>query len=91
MRFDWDDHKAGSNKTKHGISFEEASKVFYDPNAVTYPDKLHSFDEERFVIIGYSSLRLLMMVYVEFSDDLIRIISARNATRSEKKRYEKGE
>ena len=91
MLFDWHDKKAEANVAKHGVSFEEASEVFYDPNAIPYPDYLHSIDEERFIIIGHSSRRLLMVVYIEIKEDFIRIISARRASKSEKKRYEKGE
>lgn len=59
MRFEWDDQKAVENLAKHGVTFGEATEVFYDPNAVEIEDVEHSFDEPRFVIIGYSSNRIL--------------------------------
>jgi uncharacterized DUF497 family protein len=91
MRFEWDQNKAVANETKHDVSFEEATAVFYDPMAVIFPDRSHSSYEERFKIIGFSASRLLLVVFVEREEDLIRIISARRAARVEKKRYEKGE
>jgi uncharacterized DUF497 family protein len=89
VRFEWDDEKAVSNLEKHGVSFGEATEVFYDPNAFEDYDTMHSAGESRFVIIGLSSRRLLYVVYVERTADTIRIISARKADKSEQKFYER--
>ena len=88
MRFEWDDRKAIENLTRHGVSFGEANEVFYDPNAVEVEDAEHSFDESRFVIIGYSTSRMLYVVFAERHKDVIRIISVRPPTASERKLYE---
>jgi uncharacterized DUF497 family protein len=86
VRFVWNPKKADSNLRKHGVSFEEASSSFADPLAAYYPDTLH---KERFILIGYSELRrLLYVVHAEVQQDVIRIISARRATKHEKKHYE---
>jgi uncharacterized DUF497 family protein len=88
--FEWDDKKAGQNKAKHGVSFDEASSVFGDPLAITIADPLHSEDEERFITLGHSHRgRLLVIIFVERRDN-IRIISARLATRRERRHYEEG-
>ncbi len=90
MRFEWDRDKAKSNVSKHGITFEEATTVFGDPLSLTIPDPLHSQAEDRFVTIGVSSRqRTLVVVHADRGDD-VRIISARVATRRERKRYEEG-
>jgi len=89
LRFTWDSRKAGGNLKKHGISFEEAETVFYDENAELMSDPDHSEDEDRFVLLGVSARARLVIVchcYRE-SDSVIRIISARKATRSEKQFY----
>lgn len=88
MRFEWDDQKAVENLAKHGVSFGEATEVFYDPNAVEVPDIEHSSDEARFVIIGYATSRMLFVVFAERHENVIRIISARPPTPSERKLYE---
>lgn len=88
MRFEWDDLKAVENLSKHGVSFGEATEVFYDPNAVEVEDADHSLDEARFVIIGYSTSRLLYVVFAERHENVIRIVSARPPTPSERKLYE---
>lgn len=86
-RFTWDPKKAASNAANHGVSFEEAVTVFDDPNA-RYRGQNHSY-ERRFAVIGYSSVsRCLFVVAVEFDEDGARIISAREATRHEKKLYQ---
>jgi hypothetical protein len=87
--FDWDENKNLINKKKHGVSFEEASTVFYDAEALIRDDPDHSDDEERFVILGFSSeARLLVVCHCYRSDDtIIRIISARKATTTECKQY----
>ena len=91
MRFEWDDAKARSNVKKHGITFGEATEVFYDPNALEGRDTEHSCGEDRFVIIGYSARRLLFVVFAQRLGDMIRIISARKPTPAERDLYEKGE
>lgn len=74
--------------TKHGVSFAEAATTFVDPLALLLEDRLHP---ERAILIGQSeAARLLFTVYVEIHDDLIRIISARRATRGERRQYEEG-
>ncbi|HEY7213874.1 MAG TPA: BrnT family toxin [Thermoanaerobaculia bacterium] len=88
MRFEWDREKADSNLRKHGVSFEEAVTVFYDPLSATFPDPDHSIGEIRLVTFGYSSQeRLLVIAYSERGSQ-IRIISAREATTHERRRYE---
>ena len=88
MRFEWDDAKAIANQSKHGVDFPEASTVFVDALAVCFPDPDHSVGEERYVLVGYSTLgRLLFVAHKELTDG-VRIISARQATASERKRHE---
>ncbi len=89
--FEWDERKAKQNIRKHGVSFEEAATVFGDQFSITIYDPLHSEDEDRFVILGMSSKnRLLVVVHTERGDK-IRIISARKATKKERKQYESNE
>lgn len=90
MRFEWDDQKARANIKKHGVTFGEATEVFDDPNLIEGVDEEHSYDEARFVIIGYSALRMLFVVFAERHGDVIRIISARPPTPTERKLYEEG-
>ena len=89
ISFKWDSKKAKENLEKHNISFEEAQTVFSDPNARMIFDTEHSGDEERFIILGISSaLRLLVVCHCYRENDMIiRIISARKATRKEQKQY----
>jgi uncharacterized DUF497 family protein len=88
MRFDWDDNKAARNESLHSVTFAEAATVFDDPYFVVLTDDDHSFDELRYWIIGESLQgRILLVVYTE-SDDLVRIISAREATPREVRTYE---
>ncbi|HEY5234078.1 MAG TPA: BrnT family toxin [Verrucomicrobiae bacterium] len=88
LTFEWDASKAGSNFAKHTVSFEEAATVFGDPVSMTIPDPAHSQTEARFVILGHSHHgRLLVVVHTERGDN-IRIISARLASRHERKQYE---
>ena len=90
MGFEWDARKAAANLRKHGVSFAEASSVFLDPLSATGDDPDHSIDQRRFVTFGVSSVgNLLVVAHVE-QDDAIRIISARKATRAERKLYEEG-
>ena len=91
LRFDWDVKKAASNVAKHGVTFEEASTVFGDPLAVIFDDEDHSQDEIREIILGYSFLgRLLLVSFTERDKMVVRIISARKATRRERQDYEEG-
>lgn len=87
--FEWDEAKNKANTQKHGISFEEAKTVFYDENALLIDDPDHSADEDRFILFGISmSLRLLVVCHCyRQSKTVIRIISARKATRSESNQY----
>jgi uncharacterized protein len=89
LRFEWDQRKAASNESKHGVSFEEAKSAFYDERARLIDDPDHSEEEERFILLGLSSsLRLLLVCHCYRSDDnVIRIISARKATARESKSY----
>jgi uncharacterized protein len=89
VRFEWDDQRALANVKKHGVTFGEATEVFYDPNALEDYDTLHSGDEARFFIIGLSSRRLLYVIYAERVQDVIRIISARKADQAERQVYER--
>jgi len=88
LAFEWDAKKAKLNLGKHKVSFEEASTVFGDPLSRTIFDPLHSDDEERFVILGESHRQRLLAVVFTDRGERIRIISARIATRREKKNYE---
>lgn len=90
LTFEWDDGKARVNNRKHGVTFEEASTVFSDPRSVTIYDPVHSDEEDRYITLGESQRRRLLVVVVTDRDDRIRIISARVATRRERKDYEKG-
>jgi uncharacterized DUF497 family protein len=90
MHFEWNSVKAKKNLQKHGVSFEEASSVFYDPLAVTGADPDHSEGEERMVTFGMSSLGRLLVVANTERNDAIRIINARIATQHERRIYEEG-
>jgi len=90
LSFEWDEHKAKSNLTKHGVSFEEASTVFSDPLSLTIPDPAHSQVEDRFIILGQSHRQELLVVVHAERGDHIRVISARRASRRERKSYEEG-
>ena len=85
MKFEWDAHKNETNKKKHGISFEEASTVFYDEYAILFDDPDHSEEEDRFLILGLSQRESLCIVSHCYrgADEIIRIISARKATKNE--------
>lgn len=86
--FDWSDQKSARNRAKHGVSFEEATTVFDDDLAVTRGDPDHSVDERREIVIGHSDLPRLLFVSFTERNDVIRVISAREATKSEQKLYE---
>lgn len=92
LRFEWDESKNERNRQKHGIWFEEAQTVFDDPNARLFDDPEHSSGEDRFLLLGFSSVgRILVVVHCHReTDSLIRIISARKATRKETEFYEEG-
>ena len=88
LKFEWHYEKARQNVQKHGVSFEEAATVFGDPLSLTIPDPLHSKSEERFVIVGESiRRRMLVVIHVEH-ESRIRIISARVASKRERENYE---
>jgi uncharacterized DUF497 family protein len=89
LRFEWDERKNAANKRKHGVSFEEASSAFSDENALLIDDPDHSHDEDRFVLLGMSSnLRTLVVCHAYRQEaEVIRIISARKANRSERRTY----
>ena len=86
--FEWDDEKAQSNLKKHGVSFEEAATIFNDPRIATISDPDHSDNEERYVSIGMSVIMRLLSVIHTFRKERNRLISARKATKAEKKNYE---
>ena len=89
IEFQWDDNKAKVNSEKHGITFQEAKTVFYNEFADQFFDKENSYEEDRFLLLGRSIHARILMVchcYRE-SDEVIRIISARKATKSETKFY----
>ena len=89
--FEWDDAKNKINLKKHGISFEEAQTVFFDDNAIEFDDPDHSFDEERYLLLGFSqSLKILVVCHCyRGSESVIRIISARKATKKEQRAYDR--
>ena len=89
LRFEWDPRKAAANFRKHGVSFEDAESVFADERARLIDDPDHSADEDRFLLLGLSSsLRLLVVAHCyREAGGIIRIISARKATREEQRFY----
>jgi uncharacterized DUF497 family protein len=89
LRFDWDEKKAAANQRKHGVSFKEAETVFADEQALLVADPQHSQDEDRFILLGLSSLlRTLVVCHCHRErEDVIRIISARKADRLEREQY----
>ena len=89
MTFEWDENKNAINKRKHGVDFFEASSVFYDDNAIMFDDPDHSVEEERFLLIGMSkSLKIITVCHCYRGlDDVIRLISARKATKTEADYY----
>lgn len=90
MKFTWNPRKAASNLKKHRVSFEEAASVFGDPLAITFPGPDHSIKEERWLTFGLSeSSRLLVLSHLD-ARDTIHLISAREATKNERKIYEEG-
>lgn len=87
--FEWNQIKAELNYKKHGISFEEATTVFYDSNALEMKDEKHSQFERRWILLGYSVAKRLLVVIFTVREKHIRIISARTASRKERNSYEK--
>jgi hypothetical protein len=90
MDFEWDDAKAESNERKHGVSFTEAETVFGDPLSLTGYDPRHSDDEDRYITMGMSTEGRLLIVSHTDRGDKVRLISAREASRRERKDYEDG-
>jgi len=90
MNFAWDPKKAAENLRKHRISFEEASTVFGDPLAITFPDPDHSVGERRFLTFGFSHEGRLLVVSHTDRRSTVRLISARRAARGERRIYEQG-
>jgi uncharacterized DUF497 family protein len=88
MEFEWNRDKAALNFKKHGVPFSEASTVFNDPLSLTFPDPDHSYGEDRYIIIGLSSANRVLVISHTDRVNRVRIISAREATRKEKKFYE---
>lgn len=89
LKVTWDPRKAQANLRKHGVSFGEAQSVFYDEHATLFFDDTHSDSEDRFLLLGLSSgFRILLICHCyRESDEIIRIISARRATKSESELY----
>ena len=90
MKFEWDKNKADKNLGKHRISFDEAKTIFDDPLYVDFYDVDHSAEEERYLIVGRSNRERLLIVSYPEREDSIRIISAREVTKSEREAYEEG-
>ena len=88
MEFEWDETKARANASKHRVTFKEAEEVFRDRLSDTADDPDHSDEESRFVILGMTSANRLLYISFTERDDIIRIISAREATQKERKLYE---
>jgi uncharacterized DUF497 family protein len=90
MEFEWDETKAKSNIAKHGLDFVEAATVFGDPLAITFFDPDHSDEEDRYLTIGMSINNRVVIVSHTDREQAVRIISARVATKAERKGYEDG-
>jgi len=90
MEFEWNKGKAEANLAKHGVSFEEAKTVFDDPLYIDFYDPDHSEDEDRYIIVGQSQQHRLLIVSYTKRQNIVRLISAREATRTEKDAYEEG-
>jgi uncharacterized protein len=93
LRFEWDEDKNRQNERKHGVSFQEAQTVFFDPMAVEFYDDEHVEWEDRFLLLGLSAkLRILLVCHcIREGGDVVRIISARKATKKEQRGYPWGE
>jgi uncharacterized DUF497 family protein len=90
MQFEWSATKADANLAKHGVSFEEALTCFFDPEQVVFHDPEHSGDEDRDLLIGHSARGRLLIVSHTLRGPLIRLVSARKATRREAQSYAQG-
>ena len=90
MEFEWDEEKAAANLADHKVSFDEAKTVFDDPLYVDFYDPDHSYDEHRYLIVGESQQRRLLIVSYTERGDAVRLISAREVTAAERKAYEEG-
>ncbi len=88
--FEWGLDKADGNLAKHGVSLEEGTAVFRDYLSITIPDPDHSVGEERFITVGLSSRNRILVVAHTDREDRIRLISARRASRAERRNYEEG-
>jgi uncharacterized protein len=88
MRFEWDPNKAALNEEKHGVSFREASTAFADTRARIHDDPDHSVIERREIIVGRSGVQRILLVVFTQRGDVVRIISARRASRKERQSYE---
>lgn len=91
LLFEWDEEKNRNNQRKHSVSFDEASTIFGDPLSVTIDDPRHSTREQRWITLGYSAKHRLLVVVHSDRGSRIRIVSARLATRSERRMYEERE
>jgi len=92
LRFEWDRRKAAANLRKHGVSFDEASTVFHDALARIFNDEKHAEDEAREIVIGHSVTgRLLLVSFLERTQNVVRIISARSTTTRERTDYEENQ
>ncbi|MBI5092412.1 MAG: BrnT family toxin [Candidatus Hydrogenedentes bacterium] len=89
-QFEWDPIKAEANLLKHGVSFDEAATVFGDTLALNMPDSRHSLNERRYILLGYSAMRHYVVVAYTERGFRTRLISARRATRQERRQYEEG-
>ena len=90
MIVEWDDRKAAANAKKHGVTFHEAATVLEHALSITFRDPDHSFEESRFLTIGLSAIGRILMVAHTDRAEAVRLISARPATRSERRFYEEG-
>jgi len=90
LRFEWDSEKAARNLAKHDVSFEEASTVFGDPLGKIVQDPRHALGEQRFVLLGHSERQRFLTIMFTDRGEAIRLISARKATRRERREYEEG-
>ncbi len=88
MQFEWDPEKAKLNWKQHGVSFDEATTVFFDPLSATFEDPDHSKDEHRFLTVGVSCKNRLLIIAHTERNDAVRIINARPATAYERKKHE---
>ena len=91
MKFEWGNTKAESNLKKHRVAFEEAASIFGDPLAITFRDPDHSISEARYLTFGVSQADVLLVLSHTHRNGLVRIISARRATRAERRIYEESE